>query len=73
LSHVGVTIEVFWIGSMDLLTQSSLVVSWQRLYKSHCNFKLHMNSSVCSLIPFLPFLLNHLRLPTPQLDQILDN
>jgi hypothetical protein len=32
-----------------------------------------MKSSCYSVIPFLPFLLNHLRLPTPELDTILDN
>jgi hypothetical protein len=32
-----------------------------------------MMSSLHRLIPFLPFLLNHLGLPSPELDQILDN
>jgi hypothetical protein len=29
--------------------------------QSHCNFKSHMKSSWHSLIPFLPFLLNHIQ------------
>jgi hypothetical protein len=41
------------------------------LSQSHCNFNSHMKSSCHSLIPFLPFLLNHLRLPSPELDPIL--
>jgi hypothetical protein len=32
-----------------------------------------MKSSFHSLIPFLPFLFNHLRLASPELTQILDN
>jgi hypothetical protein len=36
-----------------------------------CHFNSHMKSSWHSLIPFLPFLLNHLRLPSPELDPIL--
>jgi hypothetical protein len=47
-------------------SQSSLVVSWQRIYKSHSHFKSHIKSS-------LPFLLNHLGLPSPELDPVLDN
>jgi hypothetical protein len=43
------------------------------LPESHCNFKSHMKSSCRSLIPFLPFLLNHLRLSSPELDPFLDN
>jgi hypothetical protein len=43
------------------------------LSQSHCNFKLHMKFSWHSLIPFLPFLLNCLRLPSPELDLFLDN
>jgi hypothetical protein len=42
------------------------------LSQSHCNFKSHMKSSCHSLIPFLTFLLNHLRLPSPELDPVLD-
>jgi hypothetical protein len=41
------------------------------LQQSHCNFKSHIKSSLHSLIPFLPFLLNHLRLPSPELDPVL--
>jgi hypothetical protein len=33
------------------------------LSQSHCNFKSHMKCSWHSLIPFLPFLLSHRRLP----------
>jgi hypothetical protein len=40
------------------------------LSQPHCNFKSHVKSSFHHLIPFLPFLLNHLRLPTPELDPI---
>jgi hypothetical protein len=43
------------------------------LPQSHCNFKSHMTSYCHSLIPFLPFLLNHIRLPSPELDPIIDN
>jgi hypothetical protein len=32
-----------------------------------------MKSSLHRLIPFLPFLLSHLQLPSPELDPILDN
>jgi hypothetical protein len=39
-------------------SQSSLVVSWQRIYKSHCHFKSHMKSSFHRLIPFLPLFCN---------------
>jgi hypothetical protein len=35
------------------------------------NFNKHVKSFGPSLIPFLPFLLNHLRLPSPELDPIL--
>jgi hypothetical protein len=41
------------------------------LSQSHCNFNSHMKPSWHSLIPFLPFLFNYLRLPSPELDQIL--
>jgi hypothetical protein len=40
------------------------------LSQSHCNLKSHVKSSWHSLIPVLPFLLNHLRLPSPELDPI---
>jgi hypothetical protein len=35
-------------------SQSPLVLSRQRIYKSHCQFKSHMESSFHSRIPFLP-------------------
>jgi hypothetical protein len=41
--------------------------------QSHWHFKSHMETSFHSLIHFLSFLLSHLRLPSPELDQILDN
>jgi hypothetical protein len=41
------------------------------LSQSHCNLKSHMMSSLHRLIPFLPFLLNHLQPPSPELDPIL--
>jgi hypothetical protein len=50
---------------------SSLVVSGQRIFQSHCNFRSHMKSSVHRLFPFLPFILNHLGLPSPELDPVL--
>jgi hypothetical protein len=40
---------------------------------SQSNFKSHMKSSHHSLIPFLPFLLNDLRLPYSELKPVLDN
>jgi hypothetical protein len=43
------------------------------LSQSHFNFKSRMKSSSHSLIPFLPFLLNHLTLPSPELDPFPDN
>jgi hypothetical protein len=43
------------------------------LQQSHCHFKSHMKASFCRLISFLPFLLNHLGLLSPELDLILDN
>jgi hypothetical protein len=45
-------------------SRSSLVVSCQRIYDSLTVTTAHMKSSLHSLFPFLPFLLNHLRLPT---------
>jgi hypothetical protein len=42
------------------------------LLHPQCNFTSHMESSFASLIPFLPFLLDHLRLPSPEPDPILD-
>jgi hypothetical protein len=41
------------------------------LSQSHCNFKSHVKSSLHRLIPFLTFLLNHLRLPSPELEPVL--
>jgi hypothetical protein len=52
-------------------SQSSLVVSWQWIYTSLTVTVAHTKSSLHSLIPFLPFLLNHLRLLSPELDPIL--
>jgi hypothetical protein len=43
------------------------------LSQYQCHFKSHVKSSFHSLIPFLPFLLNHLGLLPPELDPILDN
>jgi hypothetical protein len=43
------------------------------LQQSHCNFKSHIKSYLHSLINFWPFLLNHLRLPSPELDPIIDS
>jgi hypothetical protein len=45
-------------------SQSSLVVSWQRIYNSITVTAAHMKPSLHSLIPFLPFLLKRLLLPT---------
>jgi hypothetical protein len=41
------------------------------LSQFHCNFKSHMKSSSHGLIPFLSFLLNHPRLPSPEFAPIL--
>jgi hypothetical protein len=43
------------------------------LSQSHYKFKSHIKSSLHSLIHFLPFLLNHLGLLSPELDPNLDN
>jgi hypothetical protein len=40
------------------------------LLQSHWHFNSHMKSSLHSLIHFLPFLLDYLRLPSPELDPI---
>jgi hypothetical protein len=40
------------------------------LSQPHCNFKSHLKSSYRSLIPFLPFLLSDLRLPSAEFDQV---
>jgi hypothetical protein len=39
--------------------------------QSHYHFKSHMKSSFHCLIPFLPFLVNHLWLPSPELNPFL--
>jgi hypothetical protein len=52
-------------------SQSSLVVSWQRIYNSLTVTAAHIKSSWHSVIPFVPFLLNHLRLPSPELGPVL--
>jgi hypothetical protein len=39
-------------------SKSSLAVSWQRIYQSHCNYKSHIKSSFHSLIPLLPLFCN---------------
>jgi hypothetical protein len=44
---------------MHYNSQSSPVVSWQRIYKSHCHFKSHTKSSLHLLIPFLPLICNY--------------
>jgi hypothetical protein len=41
------------------------------LSQTHCHFESYVKSSWHRLIPFLPFLLNNLRLPSPELDPIL--
>jgi hypothetical protein len=41
------------------------------LSQFYCNLKPHVKSSWHSLIPFLPFLLSHFCLPSPELDPIL--
>jgi hypothetical protein len=43
------------------------------LSQSHCNFNSHMKFSFYNLIHSLSFLLNHSRLPSPELGPILDN
>jgi hypothetical protein len=43
------------------------VLSWQRIH----HFLSHMKTSLHSLIHLLPFLFNHLRLPSPELDPFL--
>jgi hypothetical protein len=43
------------------------------IWQSRCHIKSHMKSSFHRLIPSFPFLLPHLGLPSPELDQILDN
>jgi hypothetical protein len=41
------------------------------LSQSPCHFNAHMKSSWHNLIPFLPVLLNHLQLLSPELDPVL--
>jgi hypothetical protein len=41
------------------------------LPQSHCHFKSHMKYILHSPIHFLPFLFSHLRLPSPELDPVL--
>jgi hypothetical protein len=48
----------------DQCSQSSLVISGQRIYNSLTVTTAHKKYSFHRLIPFLPFLLNHFRLPT---------
>jgi hypothetical protein len=50
------------------LLHSPLVVSWQRIHKSHCHFKSHIKSHLHSLIPFLQLFC---QLPIPELNSIL--
>jgi hypothetical protein len=38
---------------------SPLVVSWQRIYQSRCNFKSHVKSFLYNLIPVLPLFCNY--------------
>jgi hypothetical protein len=54
------------------VTQFSTRILATDLLQSHSHFKSHVKSSLHCLIPFFPFLLNHLRLPSPELDPILD-
>jgi hypothetical protein len=51
-------------------SQSSLVVSWQRIYNSLTVTAAHTKSSFHILIPFLPSLLNHPRLPSQETSSI---
>jgi hypothetical protein len=57
--------------SHALGSQPSLAISLKWTYQSHCNFNSHMKSSWHRLNPFLPFLLNRLGLPSPELDPVL--
>jgi hypothetical protein len=50
---------------------SSPVVSWQRIYNSLTVTTAHTKSSLHSLIPFLPLLLNHFRLPSQETPPVL--
>jgi hypothetical protein len=56
------------------VSQSSRVVSWQRIYnRLTIIFNSLMKTSSHNLIHFLLLLHSHLRLPPPELDPILDN
>jgi hypothetical protein len=69
----------YWIDTLQFTVAQALgfsvftshILAW--IYKSHCNFKSHMKSSLHSWIHFLPLLFNHLWLPSPELDPILTN
>jgi hypothetical protein len=52
------------LGISSLL--SSPVVSWQRIYNSFTVTAAYIKSSFHSKIPFFPFLLNYIRLPTQE-------
>jgi hypothetical protein len=71
-----VTLSLFYtLSSSPLLThydsRSSVVVSWQRIYHSLTVTSTKTRALLFhSLIPFLTFLLNHLRLPSPELNPI---
>jgi hypothetical protein len=57
--------------TLSLCSQPSLVVSWQRILTSNYTSLLvtaeHLKPTLHSPIPFLSFLLNHLRLPSPSI------
>jgi hypothetical protein len=50
--------------NIKIIIYKTLLVSWQWIYQSHCNFKSHVKYSWHHIIPFLPFLW----LPIPRLD-----
>jgi hypothetical protein len=54
-------------------SQSSLVVSRQRIYNNLTITTAHMKSSFHCLISFLPFLLNRLRLPSQGTSSIISH
>jgi hypothetical protein len=66
------TLEFTITHAIGILVFTSRILTTD-IPQPHCHFKSHMKSSCHSLIPFLPFLLNHLRLPSPELGPILDN
>jgi hypothetical protein len=47
-------------------SQSSLVVSWQRIVNSLTVTAAHVKSPFHSAVDFLSFLLSHLRFPAPE-------